>query len=85
MSREGEFKHSRVIYTYDLSQLDNVQKVRFVYLLKGRKDGEGLIKELNGYFLVNGCFILPLEKAKDIEVVFKAWQVPFTKEEVLMR
>lgn len=78
-------KEGFVVYTYDISKFDNVTKVRFVYALKGRKAGEGLIYELKGYFLVPGCFAVPSSKTKEIENVFKEWKVQYKKEGVLMR
>ena len=83
--KDEVFKRHSAIYTYDLSKLDNVTKVRFVYFLKGRTAGKGFIKELNGRFLVPGCFIVPIEKTKQAEMMFKAWKVQYKKEEVLMR
>ena len=79
------FNRHLVIFTYDLSKLNNVNKVRFVYLLKGRREGLGLVKELYGEFLVPGCFTVPIDKSNEVERVFKIWKVPYKKEEVLMR
>ena len=78
-------KEGLAVFTYDLSKLDNVTKVRFVYLLKGRIEGKGLVKELNGQFLVPGCFVIPTEKINEIENVFKQWKVQYKKEGVLIR
>lgn len=85
MPEKEQFKRHFVIFTYNLSKLSNVNKVRFVYLLKGRKDGKGLVKELSGHFLVPGCFAVPINKSNTAEYVFKQWKVPYKKEEVLMR
>ena len=85
MPREEVFKRHLAIFTYDLSDLDKVTKVKFVYVLKGRKPGEGMVKELGGYFLVPGCFVVPISKASEIESVFKLWKVHYKQEEVLMR
>ncbi len=82
--KEGFRQHS-VIFTYDLSKLKNVDKVKFVYLLKGRTGGQGLVKSLNGRFLVPGCFIIPFEKSADIEKTFRQWKVDYEKEEVFTR
>jgi len=85
MPKDEVFSRSTAIYTYDLSKLDNVTKVRFVYLLKGRKKGHGLIDELNGKFLVPGCFLIDISKTEKIESIFRQWSVSFKKEEVLMK
>ena len=73
------------IFTYDLSKLDNVSKVRFVHTLKGRNGKEGVVERLKGHFLVPGCFIIPSESSSEIETVLKLAKVPYKKEEVLMR
>lgn len=85
MSGKEGFKRLFSIFTYDLSKLDNVSKVRFVYVLKGRGGKEGIVERVNGNFLVPGCFIVPSEKASEIETVFKIAKVPYKKHEVLMR
>ena len=83
MEKEGFSRHL-VLFTYDLSKLDKVTKVRFVYVLKGRKDGDGLVRAQNGYFLVPGCFIVPISKSHEVESTLKLWKIPYKKEEVLM-
>ena len=85
MPGNDEFKRHVSIFTYDLSKLNSVKKVRFVYLLKGRKEDTGLVNEFKGYFLVPGCFAVPSERSAEVELVFKLWKVPYKKEEVLMR
>ena len=85
MSREESFKRHLAIFTYDLSKLDKVTKVRFVYVLKGRNKAKGMVLELGGRFLVPGCFTVPINKSEEIESIFKLWGVPYNKEEALMR
>lgn len=85
MPKEEVLKRHLAIFTYDLSKLDKVTKVRFVYVLKGRKGEKGLVLELGGHFLVPGCFLLPIEKSAEIESVFDMWKVTYKKEEVLTR
>jgi hypothetical protein len=84
MSEREGFKRHIAIFTYDLSKLNNVNKVKLVYLLKGRRDGSGLVKELSGEFLVPGCFKVPSEKSSEVERLFRSWKVVYQKEEVLM-
>jgi len=79
------FKRHSALFIYNLSKLDNITKVRFVYVLKGRKEGQGLVTRFGGYFLVPGCFIVPFSKAHEVEAMFKLWKVPYKKEEMLIR
>ena len=85
MGEKGEFNTHSAIFTYDISKIDKVSKVRFVYLLKGRNKDLGLINELKGRFLTNGCFILPYEHQRQMEILMKSWQVQYKIDEVLIR
>ena len=73
------------LYSYDISKLNNVKKVQFVYLLKGRDGDSGKVKELNGSFVAPGCFFIPNEKSREIDKAMKEWNVRYKKYNVLMR
>lgn len=73
-----------VLFWYDLTSLKPSDKVRFVYTLKGRKGETGLIERFGGEFLVNGCFILPMEKEKEMREVFKFWKVRFKSKKIII-
>ncbi|MFC1753596.1 hypothetical protein ACFL96_09425 [Thermoproteota archaeon] len=87
MARKGDKSCSKQasIYSYDISHLKNSNKVRFVYVLKGRGDDSGLVLDLKGEFLAPGCFMIPSEKDSEIKEVMKKWNVKHKKIEVLMR
>ena len=74
-----------VLYTYDISKLDSSKKVRFVYLLKGRRKQVGIINEFKGEFLVPGCFILPIAKDSEIQEIFKMWDIKNYTREVILK
>ena len=70
-----------VIYTYDISKLKPSNRVRFVYLLKGREKGKGLIDEIKGNFLAPGCFYVSIVHDEKIKFIFKEWNIHnFTRE-----
>jgi len=71
------------LYTYDLSKQSKSKAVRFVYLLKGRKKDLGMVKEFKGSFLAPGCFILPIRKDKEMQEIFKLWQIKFKRKLIL--
>ena len=73
----------RVLYTYSLSEQPKSKAVRFVYLLKGRANEPGLIKEFNGRFIAPGCFILPIKKDKEMQDVFALWKIPLKRKFIL--
>ena len=74
-----------VLYTYDLKKQPKSKAVRFVYLLKGRGEEKGIIHELKGRFLAPGCFIIPAKKDKEIQEIFRFWQIPFKRKPILTK
>ncbi len=56
---------SYILYSYNLSKLKPSEKVKFVYLIKGR-DGNGMVKRFKGLWIVDGCFIIPVQKDSEI-------------------
>jgi len=74
-----------VIYTYDISKLKPSNRVRFVYLLKGREKGKGLIDQLRGKFLAPGCFYISKDHDKEIKKVFKDWKISNYAREVIYK
>ena len=75
----------KVLFWYDLTSLKASQKVRFVYAIKGRKGDSGMIEKFGGEFLVNGCFILPIEKEKEMKEIFRFWKVKFKSRGIIIK
>lgn len=73
-----------VLYSYDLSKLKSSEKVRFVYLLKGRKKESGIIKKINGEWIADSCFIIPIQKDSEMLSILKKWKIPFKRKEALI-
>ncbi|MBR9691278.1 hypothetical protein GOV06_00670 [Candidatus Woesearchaeota archaeon] len=71
------------LYTYDLTKQPKSKAVRFVYLLKGRKQEKGMIKEFNGCFIAPGCFTLPIKKDKEMQQILSYWKIPFKRKLIL--
>ena len=71
------------IITYEIRKLEPSKRVLFVYLLKGR-NSKGIIKELKGEFLANGCFIIPDEGLKEIHEILNKWNVKYKEKEVYL-
>lgn len=72
------------LYSYNISKLKPSNRVRFVYVLKGRGEEKGIIKKLNGKFLAPACFIIPIKQEKEIQKVFDYWKVPFKKVKIML-
>lgn len=75
---------SRVLYSYDLSRETSVRKVQIVYLLRGRKTGEGLVKQWNGEFISNSSFIVPLGCDSEVQEVLDKWKVKYQRKRLLL-
>lgn len=73
-----------ILYTYQINKLDKSKRVRFVYLLKGRRDDKGLVAELNGKFLVPGCFMIPIKHDKEMQDIFKKWKVKSKRMKIIV-
>lgn len=74
---------SYVLYSYNLSKLKASEKVKFVYLLKGRKE-KGIIEKMDGEWIADSCFIISIQKDSEMLIILKKWQVPFKRKEVLI-
>lgn len=75
---------SWLLYSYNLPQKDNSRKVRFVYLLRGRKNDNGLVKRWGGEFISNSAFMLPVDKDNEAQEVFNTWKIDFKRRKVLL-
>lgn len=64
-----------VLYCYDLSSLKYSAKVRFVYLLRGRRGEKGMVQALKGRFIAQGCFIIPIKNNNEMDEIMKEWGV----------
>ena len=74
---------SYVLYSYNLSELKASEKVKFVYLLKGRKE-KGIIEKMNGEWIADSCFIIPIQKDSEMLIILKKWAIPFKRKEALI-
>jgi hypothetical protein len=68
-----------MLYTYSISKLDKSTRVRFVYLLKGRREQPGLVEQFKGRFLAPGCFMIPDKHDKDMSKIIQQWKVKSKK------
>ncbi len=92
---EGEsiFKHkkfcetlgfkAKTLFWYTLTGLSHTQKVKFNYLLAGRKDLKGIIKEYEGERLANGAIKIPIQKSIEFEEILKQNKITYKKRDIL--
>ena len=74
---------SQILYSYNLSNLKSSEKVRFVYLLKGR-NSEGIIKKFNGEWIADSCFTIPVKKDNEMLEILKKWKINYKRKEILI-
>ncbi len=72
------------LFYYSLSGLKKSDRVRFVYLLKGRGKENGLVKEFGGSFLVPSCFLMPVGSESEMIEVLNKWKVRFYRKKVML-
>ena len=75
---------NQVLFTYNLSSLNNNSKVKIVNILRGKNKSLGLVKEEMGKWLGNGVFLVPITSAHLFEKFLINFKVPFTKNYILM-
>jgi len=71
------------LFWYNLSNLNHTQKVKFNYILSGRGESKGMIKELNGERLVNGAIKIPIENSLEFEEIIRKNNIDYKKKNVL--
>jgi len=74
----------KLLYTYDLYSEPASKKVRFVYLLRGRNNQEGLVIKWKGEFISNNAFLVPIDKDKEVQSVFEVWKVRYKRKKFLL-
>lgn len=73
---------SFALFWYNLKDLTHTQKVKFNYILAGRKT-KGIIEELNGQRLVNGAIKIPMENSIIFEEFLKNNNINYLKKNIL--
>jgi hypothetical protein len=72
------------LYSYTISKLKPTNRVRLIYVLKGRGKEQGLIKRLKGKFIASACFIIPPQHKDEVEEVFEYWKAPFKRINIII-
>ncbi len=72
------------LYTYDLTKKSASDKVRIVYVLKGRPGENGVLDGCKAEILAPGCFMVLEKNAKEIDAVFKYWKVKHKRKRIML-
>lgn len=75
---------NKVLFTYELTNLNNSSKVRVVNALRGKNKEKGLVEQNGGKWLANQVFIVPLEYDSLFEKLFINFKVKFNKYYILI-
>lgn len=68
-----------VIYNYTTKHLNNTEKVKFYYALKGRDGKSGMVKALRLIHIGKSVILAPLRHGEEVEQFFKLWNLSFSK------
>ena len=82
MQIDDDFKtvgEKMVIYQYSTKHLNNTEKVKFYYALKGRDGKSGMVKALKLVQLGKAVLLAPYREYEEVEAFFKVWNLSFTK------
>ena len=71
------------LFWYDLKGLTHTQKVKFNYILAGRRTSKGVVKVLKGERLAKGVVKIPIEHSIEFEEILKANHVNYKKKNIL--
>lgn len=73
---------SCALFWYNLDGLTHTQKVKFNYILAGRKT-KGIIEQLDGKRLVNGAVKVPMKNSIVFEEILKANNINYHKKNIM--
>ena len=73
-----------VLFVYNLTGLNNSEKVKIVKALKGNKKSGGMVREPGGEWLANQVFLAPINSEHLFDKFFLAHKVKYKKNYVLI-
>ncbi|MEM3844647.1 MAG: hypothetical protein QXU98_02940 [Candidatus Parvarchaeota archaeon] len=81
LSRLGLKRYVEMVY--DLTNLDQTQKMRFNYALFGRGKNKGIVNSVNGKRVGKGVILIPYDGKRTVENFINGWNIRYTEREVL--
>lgn len=72
-----------VYIRYKLNNLTPSQKKMFYYTLKGRRNMQGILKEINGQLISREVLRIPLQAIGEIEQILKLHKINYSTEYVM--
>lgn len=71
------------LFTYSLQNKTHTEKIKFNYILRGRKR-EGIIKKLEGHHQGPGVILIPIKNSLEFEEVLRMHAVEYNKKNMLV-
>ena len=75
---------NRVMFVYELKDLNPSIKVKIVNILRGKKNTMSLVKERGGRWVANRVFVVPINEEHIFERIFLNFKVKFNKFYILI-
>lgn len=75
----------KALITYDLSDLSNSNKTKFLFSLSGRRGEKGLIEKFNMKKLGKNVLLSPIEKTELIREFLEKWKIKFEIKNILVQ
>lgn len=76
---------NKLLLLYSTSHLNNTEKVKFYYALKGRDGKSGIIRQLNIRQLAKSVLIVDQHHHDDITSFFNHWECPLEVNHILIK
>jgi predicted nucleotidyltransferase len=79
----GKFLHEMLgfssysLFIYKLDGMNNSQKTRFQYSLKGRGDEEGMVQKTKSHHIGKGCIMVPTRFSEEFKKYLGSWGIEF--------
>ncbi|MGC8698842.1 MAG: hypothetical protein ACP5RE_01500 [Candidatus Acidifodinimicrobium sp.] len=81
LSKFGLKRYVEIVY--DLTNLDQTNKMLFNYALFGRGKTSGLIQSVNGKRIGKGVILIPYDAKGAVERFINGWNIRYSEREVL--
>lgn len=75
---------SKSLFIYSLKNFSSSKRVRFHYLLRGRKGEKGILDEVEGKIMGDGVIEAPTEKEDLLKEIFETWEVKYKINRILL-
>ena len=72
------------LFVYSLRKFSASNRVRFHYLLQGRRGASGILKQVHGSFLGKGVIAVPTGNEDALKQIFDGWKVDYKVKRALI-